>query len=55
MIFETLKKLERKQPSYTYLDETDGKIKERPLASAASALVNQVNAAKTIHEFIFHF
>lgn len=54
MIYETLKRLQRKQPSYTYLDETDGKIKERPLTlDSAGATLNQINAAKSIHKFMF--
>ena len=61
-IYDTLKKLvdndsERKQPMDIYLDETDGKIKERPLSGmAASALnLNKVNQAKEIHKFIFGY
>jgi hypothetical protein len=44
--YETLKKLidqtKRKEPSYIYLDETDNKIKEKPLKldSSASAYIN---------------
>ena len=54
MIYETLKRLQRKQPSYIYLDETDGKIKERPLKlDSAGAAMNQVNEAKSIHKFLF--
>lgn len=46
MLFETLKKLkdvERKEPSYIYLDEQTNQIKETPLSkldSSASALIN---------------
>lgn len=62
-IYDTLKKLvdndsKRKQPMDIYLDETDGKIKEKPLTGmAASALMNQVNVnrAKEIHRFIFGY
>ncbi|HXV87954.1 MAG TPA: hypothetical protein VD710_02555 [Nitrososphaeraceae archaeon] len=57
MIYETLKRLQRKQPSYIYLDETDGKIKERPLQdSAGGASINHSykNPAKLIHDSIFH-
>lgn len=45
-LFETLKKLkdvERKEPSYIYLDEQTNQIKETPLSkldSSASALIN---------------
>ena len=57
MIYETLKRLQRKQPSYIYLDETDNKIKERPLkldsAGAAAMMNKQINAAKSIHDFMF--
>lgn len=67
MIFETLKKpkdqeIERKEPSYIYLDETDNQIKETPLSkldSSASALINNTmkqyknNSAKEIHKSIF--
>ena len=58
-IFETLNKLtdnERKQPMHIYLDEKTGQIKEVPLkldSAGASILVNQVNAAKSIHNFMF--
>jgi hypothetical protein len=60
-IFETLKKLndnQRKQPSYIFLDETDGKIKEMPLKkldSSASALINRTvrNPTKIIHDLMF--
>lgn len=53
-IVETLYKLRKKQPSYIYLDETDNKIKEKPLDSAAAVIDNKkVNEAKLIHQFMF--
>jgi hypothetical protein len=63
MIFETILKLgqnerrNNKQSSYIYLDETENKIKERPLKldSAAGASINHSykNPAKLIHDAIF--
>lgn len=60
MIYDTLKNLvdnnyKRKQPMHIYLDESDGKIKERPLMldSAGALMNNQVNPAKSIHKFMF--
>jgi hypothetical protein len=57
MIFETLNKLtnERKQPSYTYLDETDNKIKQRPLKLDSAGASANINPAKLIHDSIFHY
>jgi hypothetical protein len=57
MIFETLKRLEeeRKQPSYIYLDETDNKIKERPLKLDSAGASANINPAKLIHDSIFHY
>lgn len=54
MIYETLKRLQRKQPSYIYLDETDGKIKERPLKLDSAGASAHINPAKLIHDSIFH-
>jgi uncharacterized protein YeeX (DUF496 family) len=54
MIYETLQKIiesQRKEPMETYLDETDGKIKSKPLSkdSAGSSYnIKQVNEAKLI-------
>lgn len=60
MIYDTLKNLvdnKRKQPMHIYPDETDGKIKERPLKldSAGATMNKQVNVAKEIHKFMFGF
>jgi hypothetical protein len=61
-MFETLKKLShQRKPSYIYLDESTGQIKEIPLSkldSSASALINRTvnqyrNPAKLIHDSIF--
>jgi hypothetical protein len=62
-IYETLKELIRKKPSYIYLDGTDNKIKVVPLSKvdfAGSALINRImkqyqykNPAKLIHNSIF--
>jgi hypothetical protein len=60
IIFETLKELGRKKPSYIFLDENN-EIKEMPLSkldSAASVYINKrmnskQNPAKLIHDSIF--
>lgn len=54
MIYETLKILQSKQPSYIYQDKTDGKIKSRPLQDSAGASVH-INPAKLIHDSILQF
>jgi len=57
-LFESLKQLvdqeNKRKPSYIYLDETDNKIKQVPLKlnSSASALINNTNLAKLIHDII---
>jgi hypothetical protein len=61
-IFETLKELGRKKPSYIFLDENTGQINEVPLSkmdSAASVYINKrmnpkQNPAKEIHDFVFN-
>jgi hypothetical protein len=61
MIYETLQKLienQRKQPMEIHRDETDGKIKSRPLSkdSAGSSYnIKQVNEAKLIHQLVFGY
>jgi hypothetical protein len=67
-IFDTLKKLqneqskeiERKDPSYIFLDEKDNQIKETKISelldSSASAYINKVmntNSLELIHDSIF--
>jgi hypothetical protein len=62
MIYETLKQIvdeeNKRKAKYIFLDETDGKIKEKPLSDmAGSALINNTvkvrNPAKLIHDFMF--
>jgi hypothetical protein len=59
-IYQTLEKfksekLERKNPVYIYLDETDNKIKERPLSDSAASAYHKSNPAKSIHDYIFGY
>lgn len=65
MLYDSLKKLkqkERLEPKIIYLDEKEGKIKEKPLSSLDSSASHlyikkkaKVNDAKLIHDFIFSF
>ena len=60
-IYQTLNNLkdkqqtERKQAKYIYLDEGTKQIKEGRLDCAGAALVNQVNAVKLVHKFMFGY
>lgn len=58
ILVQKLIESQRKQPMEIYQDETDGKIKSRPLSkdSAGSSYnIKQVNEAKLIHQLVFGY
>jgi hypothetical protein len=60
LLFDALKEIkeqEEKKPKVIYLDEKDGKIKEKPLLDSAGSKRKPSlrNPIKEIHDSIFHY
>jgi hypothetical protein len=59
LLFDALKEIkekeERKKPKVIYLDEKDGKVKEKPLSlkDSAGSYIYKRNPVKEIHDAIF--